>query len=57
MAEWTASEIAQELWDLFELDSGRAREGWQFYTGDTDSDFYLRLGEQVFYVQVRKERG
>ena len=54
---WTEEDVAQELADLFELDTDRSKEGWVVYNrGYSDGEFALRLGDSTFVVTVEKVR-
>ena len=55
---WTEEDLAIELADLFELDSGRSQEGWVVWTTPAygRDEFALQLGDATFVVTVEKVR-
>ena len=55
---WTEGEVAQELADLFELDTDRSNEGWLIHTrGYGPGEFALQQEDSTYTVIVEKVRG
>ena len=54
---WTEQEVAQELADLFELDTDRSNEGWVIHTrGYGPGEFALQQEDSTYTVIVEKVR-